>query len=453
MQKYLFGLALILAINLCGCSSGGDGQQLGGGTSIIENNTDYKEGLQTGNVAAGDMLPDASDDKRKSYLTAVGDAQEGIYTEEMEVQSMETIPELKSLRFGLMGNLDLGTLAYTVPDRDNEDYRLYFFKSEKEEDRYLQFEEMSFNLSEASFVFPDVREGNISIGKFKEIYFMEYTGGLKDNAYHVIVIAVYEKDGKEYYDTRVYEEREKGFVVDAALTQELNEKYYNAKDYPVWDILTPPGENNYSTSVYTKAPNQNSSIRIQYPVFAGDGKDALNNLVYMKVQELAKIDTSFFPVDTGLSIDYQSLVTLQNEKIVSIVFWGTESIEGAAYATDNLISLNIDLQTLDEISFEDLYTADDDFEKIFFEKAYFPTEPFTSYDESGFAEMLKLQSPEYQAVSPFSISGNVSCFLKPEGIVLIMPAIHATGNDHFEAQLNYNDIDKFYKPELKYWDA
>lgn len=211
-------------------------------------------------------------------------------------------------------------------------------------------------------------------------------------------------------------------------------------------------ENNYSISVYTEAPNQNSSISIQYPVFTGDGKEALNNLVYNKVCEFAEIDTSLFSNEAGLIIDYQSVVTLLNRRVVSIIFWGLRTIEGAAYGTDNLISLNIDLQTLEEITFEDLYTVDDNFEKIFFEKAYFPTEPITSYDESGFTEMLMLQSPEYQAISPFSIAGNVSCFLKPEGIVLSMPAVHATGSDHFEAQLNYDDIDKFYKPELKYWD-
>ena len=33
---------------------------------------------------------------------------------------------------------------------------------------------------------------------------------------------------------------------------------------------------------------------------------------------------------------------------------------------------------MEEISFEDLYVANDDFQKVFFEKAYFPTSPVTS---------------------------------------------------------------------------
>ncbi len=57
-----------------------------------------------------------------------------------------------------------------------------------------------------------------------------------------------------------------------------------------------------------------------------------------------------------------------------------------------------------------------------------------------------------QTVDPFSIVGNVSYFLKPDGIVLSMPAVHATGSDHFEAQLKYNDIQQFYLLEQNYWE-
>lgn len=208
----------------------------------------------------------------------------------------------------------------------------------------------------------------------------------------------------------------------------------------------------YSILVYTKAPNKNSLISIQYPFFEGEGKEILNNLILTKVQEFAQIDGSLFSEDAGLTIDYQAEITLQNAKIVSIVFWGTSSISGGAYETNDMIPFNIDIQTMKEISFEDLYVANDDFQKVFFEKAYFPTSPITSYDELSFAEMLQLQSSEYQSISPFSILGNVSCFLKQDALVLSMPTVHATGSDHFEAQINYDDIEAFYLLEQKYWD-
>nr|WP_314462628.1 hypothetical protein [uncultured Clostridium sp.] len=209
-------------------------------------------------------------------------------------------------------------------------------------------------------------------------------------------------------------------------------------------------DQSYTISIYTDAPNKKSSIKIQYPNFINN--DTLNTLVYDKVQSFAKIDPSLFSSDAGLTVDYQSAVTLQNDKIVSIVFWGTSYIEGGAYSVNDLITLNIDLQSMKEITFKDLYTTNADFEKVFFDKAFFPANPLTSYDEASFPEMLKLQSPEYQTVDPFTIADNISCFLKPDGVVLSMPAVHATGSDHFEAQLKYSDIQQFYQLEQNYWE-
>ena len=143
--------------------------------------------------------------------------------------------ELKELMFGQVGNLGLGSFVYSVPEKDDEDYKLYFFPSQS-------FEEMNYSLSEAAYVFPDVREGNIPIGRFKEIYFMDMGDIFRKDTSNVIVIATYEADGTEYYDTRVYEAGESGYVVDTALTQELNEKYYNVNDYPVHEIVALPDD-------------------------------------------------------------------------------------------------------------------------------------------------------------------------------------------------------------------
>ena len=209
-------------------------------------------------------------------------------------------------------------------------------------------------------------------------------------------------------------------------------------------------DQSYTISIYTDAPNKNSSVKIQYPNFINN--DTLNTLVYDKVKSFAQIDPSLFSSDAGLTVDYQSAVTLQNNKIVSIVFWGTSYIEGGAYTVNDLITLNVDLQSMKEITFKDLYTTNADFEKVFFDKAFFPENPLTSYDEGSFPEMLKLQSPEYQTVDPFTIDDNISCFLKPDGVVLSMPAVHATGSDHFEAQLKYSDIQQFYQLEQNYWE-
>ena len=155
-----------------------------------------------------------------------------------EVAVLGTAPELRAIMFGEVVNLGIGTLAYTVPANDDEDYRLYFFMSKNEKDRYQSLSEMNLNLSTVAYVFPDVRKGNASIGEFKEIYCLETTDILQDGTEEVIVIAIYEKDRIEYYDTRVYEASENGYVVNIELTQELNEKYYNVENYPIQEVIS-----------------------------------------------------------------------------------------------------------------------------------------------------------------------------------------------------------------------
>lgn len=246
--------------------------------------------------------------------------------------------------------------------------------------------------------------------------------------------------------------------LSAGISDMTNTTEYTAAETPISQAAaeTPDeaSESNmtYSMSFYTDAPNKKSSVKIQYPVFSKGDSETLNQLIRQKVQGFAKIDTDDFPEDAALTVDYQSAVTLQNNKIVSMIFWGTSFIEGSAYGTSDLTALNIDLKTMKEVTLKELYQTDQDFQTVFFNKAFFPENPVTSYDKAGFPDMLKAQSPEYQTVNPFSTGDSVSCFLKPEGIVISMPSVHATGSDHFEAEVKYSDIRQFYLLQQNYWE-
>lgn len=230
-----------------------------------------------------------------------------------------------------------------------------------------------------------------------------------------------------------------GNVIKFNISNELSEKSGET------DGLT------YEMKLYTEASNENSSVKIQYPVFSGNKAEEVNSLILTKVQDIAYLDSSLFPQNTKYTCVMQASVTLINSKIASMVFWGTYDIEGSQFPTTNLYSINIDLNSLKPVALHDLYVIDEEFEKIFFEKAFFPANPVTSYSESEFPEMLKIQTSEYNAISPFTYSDNMDYFLKPEGIVLSMPAVHASGSDHFEAELLYDVIQENYLPEQIYW--
>ena len=154
--------------------------------------------------------------------------------------SMDSVEKrmLSSINDDLLG---CGWLLYTVPDQEDQDYKLYFFADESKDgaERLTPFEEMDFNLDQVDFVFPDARENNRSIGKFIGIYLFEpFTTKSDESAW--IVVATYETDGRQYYDTRIYTPSEEGYVIDESMTEELNALYSDVEEYPVLQIMEMP---------------------------------------------------------------------------------------------------------------------------------------------------------------------------------------------------------------------
>lgn len=148
---------------------------------------------------------------------------------------------LNELMYGNVGKtLGLGTLVYSIPQSSEEDYKIYFFASKNENERYLPITERNLELSDDTYIFPDAREGNLPIGKFQEFYSFEMGDISGDGVADLLFIACYEVGDEVYYDTRVYVGNEAGYALDSILTQKLNEKYYNVEEYPVWEVLELP---------------------------------------------------------------------------------------------------------------------------------------------------------------------------------------------------------------------
>ena len=203
---------------------------------------------------------------------------------------------------------------------------------------------------------------------------------------------------------------------------------------------TAPENAAYTMQEFTAQPD----IHIAYPVFADN--EPLNALVMAKVESLVPEDV------TGVTIHYTCAVTLLNDRFASMVFWGDSDVAGSAHPATDIATLNVDLTASQPVALTDLYDTNADFVKTFFANAAFPSDPVTSYSADMFAEMLALQAENVSSFNPFGAEGLALCFLKPDGLVLSMSSIHATGSDHFEAQLNYSDIQSFYRLSQNVWE-
>ena len=210
-------------------------------------------------------------------------------------------------------------------------------------------------------------------------------------------------------------------------------------------------EENYIILAYTEPPNADSSIYIEYPWFRGEEFANLNELIYDKVLELGTINTDTASPDWGLIADYQAEVTFQSSKVVSIVFWGDSYFTTSNHPWGNLRGLTVDLDTMEEIMLNDLYPFETkEFCKLFFSYAAFPGEPITGYEEADFFEFF----PRFPYYTPLEkiYGGEDNFFLLPEGVVISIPAVHATGSDHLEALLPYSLAMDFYLPDQNYWE-
>lgn len=123
-----------------------------------------------------------------------------------------------SLLYGDRGDLGIGYLVYTISDKKNEDYKLYFFTSER---NLKAFGKSDICLDEADYIFPDVRESNRAIGEFSDICFYDMTDLTGDGRPELLVIARYEKDGRRsriLYMSRIYRyEKSAGKSIKALL--------------------------------------------------------------------------------------------------------------------------------------------------------------------------------------------------------------------------------------------
>ena len=226
-RQISYVLCILMLVFISGCAMNDD-TTVNHASGVI---SDISELSEEENNHKEEALPDVRSgaDVSEEMTAPAGEGQQ-------DVKSMDSVDK----RMMLYGNCELGCgwLLYTVPDQEDQDYKIYFFadKSKDYEDRYKSFEEMDFNLEQADYVFPDARENNMAIGKFIDMCMYEpFVMESGESAW--IVFATYETGGRQYYDTRIYKWSEEGYVIDETMTEELNALYSDVEEYPIWQIV------------------------------------------------------------------------------------------------------------------------------------------------------------------------------------------------------------------------
>ena len=148
-------------------------------------------------------------------------------------------PLLREIFHGEVGNLGSGTLITADFCDDKQDYRFYFVADKNGKEQDPKFNVKELKPEDADYIFPDAREGNIPIGTFQGFVVFELGDIGRDGTSDILLIGLYGVGEDFCVDSRVYTESGEGYVLNTALTQELNEKYYyyNPMEFPFRKIL------------------------------------------------------------------------------------------------------------------------------------------------------------------------------------------------------------------------
>lgn len=181
------------------------------------------------------------------------------------------------------------------------------------------------------------------------------------------------------------------------------------------------------------------NMSVEYPVFRGRGAEEVNARLQSRAEELCTIQYEEYP-QSALSGEYRCAVTLQNERVLSLIFWGWSYIEGGIHPWTDLIPMNLDLQTMESFKLSALYRMDD---PGFVERCYaqggYPGEPDTCYGPELYEEAFAHERNESRSLQ-YADNG----FLKPEGVVVSAAADHFTGSDHIEILVPWDALADFY---------
>lgn len=180
-------------------------------------------------------------------------------------------------------------------------------------------------------------------------------------------------------------------------------------------------------------------MSIEYPVFLGAHSEAVNSFIRSWVEQTARpVD----PDDPGAThIAYRSSVTLLSDQLVSIVFYGETGAAGMAYPLSQIHPITLDHETMQQLELSTLYNnGDPGFYEAFFNSAVYPTRPATSFTVDSFAEALALVRSSGGDSSTWT-----RFYLKQGALVLSMDTPHASGCDHFEGQVSYDDVISYFK--------
>ena len=175
---------------------------------------------------------------------------------------------------------------------------------------------------------------------------------------------------------------------------------------------------------------------MEYPLFGGRNSEIVNKIVFDRVRSLGFEGDSTIEQYTG---SHRGEVTLLNDSILSMVFWGSGYVEGAAHDYRQLTPLNLDLKTMKPFRLSDIYRMrNENFVSVVYAFGYGPDWPDTMEASDAYYDLFDYERDTFQGL----INADDG-FLLPLGPVFTT-YIGITGVEHLEILVRYEELTDYY---------
>lgn len=183
----------------------------------------------------------------------------------------------------------------------------------------------------------------------------------------------------------------------------------------------------------------NGDVNIVYPQFLDAEASKLNELI--KFEAMSAFFNTYNSDEKDLTLEISYAITLKNEELLSVVFYGYGDRKGAAHPNRQFYTVNIDLKNIKKICLKDVIN---DFEKLetLIKNKNFVFKMYSDPETEDILKVNELLSFEHLARSDVYGSGIYGYFTENSlGISFEVP--YVIGN-HVEIELPYNELKDLY---------
>lgn len=198
-------------------------------------------------------------------------------------------------------------------------------------------------------------------------------------------------------------------------------------------------------TTFTEGDNK----EIIYPIISEIKDEVKEEEINNIIKAVAFDEYNAFGEDNeGLSLEIDYTIGLQNESIFSVLYEGYAYLEGAAYPRNIIDTVNIDIEESRDIILNEIIKIDEDFANKILQYELSEEDK----NEVSMAALEYLQMSTSDSLMNYLNSDDAIFYLSQDSITISFEVVHAVG-DHFELELNYDEISDSIISQNTIWDA